>query len=170
MSTGAGDDPAPPALRIREAARALVIDPDHRVLLVRFEFPNTGTHWATPGGGVEPGETAIETIRRELREEVGLERPDVGPPVWTRLHIVPFVDGRFDGQREVFHLVRTAAFDPRPTLSWAELEAEYVFELRWWTLDEIEAHPGPFLPRSLGVHLRALLAEGVPNPPVDVGA
>ena len=55
-------------LRIREAVRALVIDPDDRVLLVRFEFPNTGTHWATPGGGVEPGETDHQALRRELDE------------------------------------------------------------------------------------------------------
>ena len=47
-------DPAA-GLRIREAVRALVIDPDHRVLLVRFEFP-TATRWALPGGGLEPGE------------------------------------------------------------------------------------------------------------------
>src|SRR5918992_6160823 len=38
---------------LRDAARALVVDPAGRVLLVRFEFGNK-TVWALPGGGLEP--------------------------------------------------------------------------------------------------------------------
>jgi 8-oxo-dGTP pyrophosphatase MutT (NUDIX family) len=42
---------------IREAARALVLGPDDRVLLVRFVNPETGAEfWTTPGGGLDPGE------------------------------------------------------------------------------------------------------------------
>ncbi|HEX2427771.1 MAG TPA: NUDIX domain-containing protein [Gaiellaceae bacterium] len=41
-------------LRLRDAVRAVVVDPDERVLLVRFEFPNR-TGWATPGGRRRPG-------------------------------------------------------------------------------------------------------------------
>ena len=59
------DEASLDGLRIRPAARALVVDPDDRVLLVRFEFP-AGTRWALPGGGIEPGETPEEAIRREL--------------------------------------------------------------------------------------------------------
>jgi len=58
-------------LRIRPAARAIVLDPDDRILLVRFEFPD-GMFWATPGGGIEPGETPEEAVRRELAEEAWL--------------------------------------------------------------------------------------------------
>ena len=155
-------------LRIREAARALLLDPDDRVMLVRFEFPNTGTRWALPGGGIEPGETPVLALRRELHEELGLVDPDIGAEVWTRLHIIPFIDGRWDGQREHIHLVRTPAFEPRPTLSWEDLHREYVFELRWWSVDDIT--PGlPFAPAALGAHLRTLLRDGPPNRPVDVG-
>jgi 8-oxo-dGTP diphosphatase len=157
-------------LRIREAVRALVLDPDDRVLLVRFEFPSTGTRWALPGGGLEPGETHVDALRRELVEEVGLHDADIGPHIWTRLHVIPFIDGRWDGQREQVHLVRTARFDPTPVFSAPELAAEYVFELRWWTLDEIAAATDVvFVPQALGHHAHHLITHATPETPVDVG-
>lgn len=160
----------PPAdgLRIREAVRALVIDPDDRFLLVRFEFPDAGTRWALPGGGIEPGESTVDALRRELEEELGLSDVEIGPHVWNRLHVIPFIDGRWDGQRECIHLVRSDAFEPRPRLSWDELRAEYLFEARWWHLDDL--HDGlPLVPASLREHLTALLRDGPPKHPIDVG-
>jgi 8-oxo-dGTP diphosphatase len=155
-------------LRIREAARALILDPEDRVLLVRFEFPG-GTRWALPGGGLEPGETPLDAIRRELIEEVGLAEVEIGPHVWTRVHVIPFINGRFDGQREKIHLVRTPAFEPRPTLTWEQLNAEYMFELRWWTLPEIAASPVIFAPAALPEHLSEIVAGRLPIAPIDVG-
>jgi 8-oxo-dGTP pyrophosphatase MutT (NUDIX family) len=50
----------------------VVLDPDGRVLLLRYDDPPPlGTHWLTPGGGIDPGETAREAALRELREETG---------------------------------------------------------------------------------------------------
>lgn len=155
-------------LRIREAVRALVLDPDDKVLLVRFEFPDVGTRWALPRGGVEPGETDHDALRRELAEEVGLINVSIGPHVWDRVHVIPFIDGKWDGQRERIYLVRTPAFQPQPHLTWDELRAEYVFELRWWQVAELPADL-PVAPRGLHQHLRALLQDGPPNRPVDVG-
>lgn len=164
--TGTSDGSA--GLRIRQAARALVLDPADRVLLVRFEFPDAGSRWALPGGGLEPGESHEDALRRELSEEVGLHDPTIGPHIWDRLHIIPFIDGRWDGQRERIHLVRSHAFDPVPALPWEALHAEYMFEVRWWHLDDIPDDLD-VVPRSLRAHLAALLRDGPPNRPVDVG-
>ncbi|HZX55954.1 MAG TPA: NUDIX domain-containing protein [Ilumatobacteraceae bacterium] len=156
-----------PGLRIRDAVRALVVDDENRVLLVRFEFP-TATRWALPGGGLEPGETHLQALARELFEEVGLRDPDVGPVIWHRLHIVPFLNGQFDGQREQIHLVRTATFEPRPQLSWEQMNAEFVHELRWWTLDEIAASDATFVPTGLHSLVVTLLRHGPPADSIDV--
>ena len=155
-------------LRIRDAARAVVLDPAHRVLLVRFDFPAKSL-WAMPGGGVEMGETHEDAIRRELAEEAGLVEPSIGPPVWHRLHIIPFIGGRWDGQRERYFLVHTPAFEPEPQLSWEHLNAEYVFALRWWTLEELEETTEAFAPARLPELVRDLVANGPPPATIDAG-
>ena len=69
-------------LRIREAARALVLDPEDRVLLVRWELPGPDglVHvWGTPGGGVEADEDFETALRREVAEELGLDAVTIGP-------------------------------------------------------------------------------------------
>lgn len=57
---------------------ALVLDGD-RLLLVRRARPPRAGLWDTIGGFVDPGETAEECVRREVREEIGREIRDLVP-------------------------------------------------------------------------------------------
>jgi ADP-ribose pyrophosphatase YjhB (NUDIX family) len=50
--------------------RIVVIDAHQRVFLVRHTYARG---WHFPGGGVEPGETALDAARRELAEEGRIE-------------------------------------------------------------------------------------------------
>lgn len=56
---------------IRVRATALIIQED-AVLLVEYDDKN-GIHYNLPGGGAEPGESVIEAVQREVREETCAE-------------------------------------------------------------------------------------------------
>lgn len=47
---------------------------DNAILLVKHTYQQ---HWYLPGGGVKKGETLQEAIRREAREEVGIDLRDL---------------------------------------------------------------------------------------------
>lgn len=154
---------------VRQGVRALVLDPEDRVLLVRFVNPETSEEfWATPGGGLDPGEALEDGLRRELREETGLEDVAIGPVVWKRRHVFPWAGKTLD-QSERIALVRVAAFEPRPLLTARQLVEEGVHELRWWTLGELTVSDANFAPRRIVGFLRQLLEEGPPPTPIDVG-
>ena len=63
----------------RDAIGAVVIRGDGQVLVVRRgRAPGKGT-WTIPGGKVEPGETLVDAVVREVREETGLAVRVVAP-------------------------------------------------------------------------------------------
>ena len=101
--------------------------------------------WEFPGGKREPGETREECLRRELREELGIEA-EVGGELWRSEHTYP---GRPTVALTFFRVDRFAG-EPR----------NLVFaEIRWVTLGELQRLDFLAADRELIAHLPRLLAS-----------
>ena len=57
---------------------AVVFNAAGEVLLIRRGKPPLHQEWSIPGGSVEHGETLADALKREVREETGLEIAIVG--------------------------------------------------------------------------------------------
>lgn len=55
----------------RRTARVFLFDSDNRLVLIKRTRPGRDPYWVLPGGGIEPGETPTEAVRREAFEELG---------------------------------------------------------------------------------------------------
>ena len=62
--------------RFTVTAGAVIFNEQGQVLLLKHRF-RPGSGWGLPGGFLEKGEQPVDALRRELREEVGLEVEDV---------------------------------------------------------------------------------------------
>jgi 8-oxo-dGTP diphosphatase len=102
---------------------AAAIERDGRYLAARRTKPDWAAgRWEVPGGKVEPGESEVDALVREIREELGVEIA-VGirvPGEWSlhddlvlHLYVATLIDG-----------------DPQPL--------EHHDELRWLTPDEFD--------------------------------
>jgi len=81
--------------------------------------------WNGPGGKVKPGETPLECVVREVREETGLTVSSL-----TEQGIANFYFGEKQEPDWVVHIYTTSTFSGEPKESDEG-------ELRWFSLDEI---------------------------------
>ena len=101
-----------------------------------------------------------------LAEELGLDVLSDRPvAVGTRAR-VRRAASLHRGQRERVYLVRVEPFVPMPRV---DLSAEHVTDMRWWTLDELEASTGIFGPRRLPPSYGYLIENGPPVSPPSIG-
>lgn len=99
----AGHEPPAGALtRLRPGAYALVTRgaPATHVLLSRLRW-GSGL-WTVPGGGIDPGESPVEAVRREMFEETGLHFES---SVLLGVESHRYVGHAPDGTLEDFHLL-----------------------------------------------------------------
>ncbi len=149
-------DPAARAVRLRRAGRVIVLDPEDRVLLFRYdEGPPNGRHWSTPGGGLNDGEDYPAGARREVAEETGWTDVVLGREVYERTLTMEYADA-IVRQHERFFLARVRV--SRRGLG--EVAAMHVSDgiaaWRWWTLAEMDATEEVIWPAGLADLIRGL--------------
>jgi ADP-ribose pyrophosphatase YjhB (NUDIX family) len=154
-----GKDGVP--LRLRRAGRVIVLDPDDRVLLFRYDDgPPNDRHWCTPGGGLNDGEDYPAGARRELAEETGWDDVPLGPEVHERTLTMGYADAIVQ-QHERFFLARVETARRGLGEVAAMHASDGIAASRWWTLDEMAATDEVIWPGGLADLIRRLLdADG----------
>ena len=144
--------------RLRRAGRVIVLDPDERVLLFRYnDGPPNGRHWCTPGGGLDDGEDHAAGARRELAEETGWTDVALGEEVFERTLTMEYED-EIVRQEERFFLARV----PTIRRGLGEVAAMHVSDgitgWHWWTLAELDSTEEDIWPSGLADLIRGALA------------
>jgi 8-oxo-dGTP diphosphatase len=111
----------------RPTASAVVVGDDGRLLLSRRAFEPFAGKWDLPGGFLEEGEHPLDCLRRELREEAGIE-------IAVERFLGVVVDRYGDDPSAVATLnlywsVRVVAGTLKPS--------DDVSELRWFAPDDV---------------------------------
>jgi ADP-ribose pyrophosphatase YjhB (NUDIX family) len=91
----------------RRSARAILIDDDGKLVLIRRTKPGLPVYWTTAGGGVEDGDATVEAaMHREIAEELGATA--------TGASQVFLVSGpsRFGLRVQYYFLARLVSLDP----------------------------------------------------------
>jgi 8-oxo-dGTP diphosphatase len=96
--------------------------------------------WEFPGGKVEPGESLVNCMRRELLEELGIEAT-IGRILWQTRHRYPdrdlialtfFLIPQYAGAitNRVFAAIEWIPIDKLPAVDFLEADREFVAALR----------------------------------------
>lgn len=129
-----------------EVAAALIVGEGRYLITQRRAGVHMGGFWEFPGGKREPDESLEDCLRRELREELGIE---IAQPVLFRV-----IHHEYPEKAVVLHFFRCAIASglPRP------LGCE---DLRWVAPAELDQFPLPPADQPL---VEALRGERLKNP------
>lgn len=156
----------------RNACRAILLTPQNEVLLIKLSNPNGNwTGWITAGGGIDEGENDTDALRRELREELGVdlfsESSSNAVKVWKRSDRFPWRDQMIE-QNEVFYLIKLPHFEVATQTNLTETEMMDFKEIRWWKIEDIKNSDEVFVPRDLYRLVTDLVQNGPPSEVIEV--
>lgn len=152
----------------RRAARVAILEPAGAVFLLRYDNEEVGVHWAMPGGGIDPGESALQAAIREVREETGWTDVPVDGTELCRWEHDFTRSGVPVRQHERIFLARAPRREPAGDLTAAHA-ADGIQRWKWWSPAELDAGHEPLWPPQLPGLLAAVRASGPLPAPVDLG-
>lgn len=106
---------------MKAVAKLVMIDNDDNYLLMyRSDHPTYGIDPDLPGGTIEPGETVVGAMLREVEEEAGVSL--------AVSHVEEVYSGKEYSGSDTLYVLYTAMLDARPsiTISWEHSSYEWI--------------------------------------------
>jgi ADP-ribose pyrophosphatase YjhB (NUDIX family) len=145
---------------MRKAVRAIIIRGDDMLVMKRNKFGHE--YYALVGGGIDHGETAEQSLYRELAEETGLKIgtarlvfiEEAGDPYGTQyIYLCEYVGGE-------------PALRPDSIEAQIHADGKNLYEPGWLPLKDLPA--SNFLSERLKKAIMKALGDGFPEKPVDI--
>lgn len=94
--------------------KALILTPKGKVLLLKRHHPVKGIYWDIPGGRLQKGESQMDTLLREIKEETGLNNVcEVQPFMMALTNIrIPVLEGDVGLIFSIFLINISESFNP----------------------------------------------------------
>ncbi|MGQ0732620.1 MAG: NUDIX hydrolase [Acidobacteriota bacterium] len=123
---------------------AVIVQDGKALIVKRAHDPRRG-EWSLPGGHVELGETLVNAVHREMREETGLD-VEVGPvvEVFDRVH---HADGRVRYHFVIVDFLCTPA-------GGVLVPGDDALEAAWVSVEELDAY-------GVNPHAAAVIRKGL---------
>ncbi len=130
-------------MNLRPRAAAIILNKSNELLVIRQKNPVSGFEWWTlPGGGMEPEESVIDTIVREVDEECHLRcRP------LKLIYMSEYVDYTINTHHlGMFFLTLVDNLEDLQIGYDPEVEIQYIQECRFISEEELKASHIPIFP------------------------
>ncbi len=133
--------------RVRRAARVIVLNPQGRALMFRFDVAKRPPFWVTAGGECDAGESFEEAAKRELLEETGIVA-NPGPQIAQIEPEFITVEGEPVRADERYFLVHSES-ELIDTSRHTDLERKVMTQHRWFKLSELKGWHEAIYPENI---------------------
>ncbi|MNJ23728.1 NUDIX domain-containing protein [Pseudomonas sp. LF19] len=123
--------------------RAAIINKQHQILLIKHTYREG---WHMPGGGLAPGETPIQGISREVKEETNLHIESAA--------VVSVLLNKWRSQHDYVILFKVIQFTGSPCIN----DPSEILDIEWFNTNQ--------LPEDITINTRRRIEEiisGEPN-------
>ena len=127
-------------LPLRTGVGVIVLNPNNKVFVGKRK-DNPIDKWQMPQGGVDPGETFLEAMKRELKEETGISNIEVLKEIdyWLEYelpkNLVGIIwKGKYRGQKQKWFITRFFGSDNEINLNTKKPE---FIEWKWLEINQL---------------------------------